>query len=108
MMYERRIESSMYKTMNKLKQLQVMRRIEKADAEQRTAETAAAASPAACLKKQTQSGPSLIDAKSFVEKDYGNGSRPDAAENKPKQSQFHKPASGKGAEKRACRKVPCG
>ncbi len=54
-MYERRIESSMCKMINKLKQLQVMRKIEKEGAEeQMAAEAAAPINAKAILKKQNQ------------------------------------------------------
>ncbi len=88
MMYERRIESSLYKTMKKLKQLQTMRRMEKPAEEQIPAETLATTNPRACLKKQTQFASAMMDAKAYTRKDYENKSRPEAAENKADQSQF--------------------
>ena len=110
MLYERRIESSLYRTMTKLKTLQIMRRIEQEDAveKQSAGQSRSAAEQGGDAKKQTQFAPGLMGTKSYTRKNYDDESRPDSRENKPKQSQFHKSTSGKGAEKRASLKVPCG
>lgn len=55
-MHERRIESSMHKTINKFKKLQIMRRIEREDAEERLlARATAAEGHNSNLAKQSQS-----------------------------------------------------
>ncbi len=82
MMYERRIESSMFRTMNKLKQLQVMRRMEKPAEEEMPAETLATTNPKACLKKQTQFASAMEDAKAYARKDYDDKPRCGVTENK--------------------------
>ncbi len=90
MVYERRIESSMFKTMNKLKQLEIMRRIEKEGAaEQRSAaQMSPAANHRAGLKKQTQCAPTIMGARAFMKKDYENNSRTEVGGNKANQSQY--------------------
>ncbi len=90
MMYERRIESSLYKTMNKLKQLQVMRRIEdEGVAEQQSAaQSRSAAEQRSDLKKQSQFAPAIMGVNFFAQNGYDNKSRPDSAQNKANQSQF--------------------
>ncbi len=100
MMYERRIESSMFKTMNKLKQLQIMRRIEdEGVAEQRAAtQMSPAADHEGGLKKQTQFAPTIMGARAFMKKDYENNSRTEVGGNKANQSQFHKLAGRAGGE----------
>ena len=102
MLYERRIESSLYRTMTKLKTLQVMRRIEQEDAVQKQSagQSRSAAGHRGDAKKQSQFAPALMGTKSCTRKDYGNISRSGAAENKAKQSQFHSPAALKKVGKR--------
>ncbi len=102
MMYERRIESSMYKTMNKLKQLQVMRRIEKEGAAEKQSATqmSPAADHRAGVKKQSQFTPALMGTTSYGRKDYENKCRPDSEENKANQSQSAEPTRKGAHEKR--------
>ena len=88
-MHERRIESSMHKTINKLKKLQIMRRIEREDAEEKSvAQTAPAQDHNGDFVKQSQFAPSVMGATPFTEKRYDDIARPEAARNKPNQSQF--------------------
>jgi hypothetical protein len=102
MLYERRIENSLYRTMNQLKQLQRKRKAEyaaadKQDEARRKRARAAMGLPAReCdpwsrtqneVKKQTQFAPDREDVKSCVEGGYENDSRPESAENKADQSQ---------------------
>jgi hypothetical protein len=84
LMYERRMESSTYKTMNKLKQLQVIRRMEKENAVEQATPLE---NPGAYLKKQTQYASTLENAKVYKRKGYGEIARSGASEDKPKQSQ---------------------
>ena len=108
-MHERRIESSMNRTINKLKKLQIMRRIEREDAEEKlVAKTTAAENNNIAFVKQSQFAPDRMRATLSIRKDYEDKPLAEVQENKTNQSQFHKPASGKGMGKRACRKVPCG
>ncbi len=90
MMYEQRIESSMYKTMNKLKQFQLIRRIEKKEADKRTADTSPAQDAKDDLKKQSQFAPALMGAPPSVLRAYAKQALPDWGQNKAKQSQFEK------------------
>jgi hypothetical protein len=101
MMYERRIESSMIRTMHQLKKLSIMRRIEREDVEERSArQMSPAANHMASLKKQSQFDPALMDVRAYTRRDYRDKARPDSAQNKAKQSQFHRAAARKGAGKR--------
>ena len=88
-MHERRIESSMYKTIHKLKKLQIMRRIEYEDAaERRVAEASGAQDQNSDFVKQSQFVPGRMDASGVAIKDYVATPGPEAARNKPNQSQF--------------------
>ncbi len=102
MLYERRIENSLFRTMNQLKQLQRTRKVEDAAAEKqdealRKRARAAAGLPAReCnlwsereneVKKQSQFAPAREGLNSFGEGGYENTSRPEPAENKASQSQ---------------------
>ena len=98
MLYERRIENSMYRTMNKLKQLQIMRRIEKEGADERTANMSPPADHKTSLKKQSQCAPDLMGATPYIRKDYENTASPDSEEDKAKQSQL--PAFSRTAKAR--------
>jgi hypothetical protein len=111
LLYERRIENSMYRALNELKKLQDARKkAERADAAERQSaeESPPARRHKGDLKKQSQFAPALMGTTSYVRKDYDDIPRLGAAENKANQSQFHKPASGEGARKSACRKVAHG
>ncbi|MHC4556587.1 MAG: hypothetical protein ACYTFW_02815 [Planctomycetota bacterium] len=106
LMYERRIENSMFKTMRELEKLRLMRQMEEKATEQQSApaipSTALRTGPKACgfeaatqkavkkvnLKKQSQFAPALMGVTSFAEGNYENISRPGRRENKAKQSQF--------------------
>ncbi len=95
MTYERRMENSMHRTMNKLKQLQVVRGIEKDPVvEQATPLT----NPGAYLKKQTQFASAMEAAKAYRGKRYDAIARCGESEDKPKQSQS--PAFGRQDEGR--------
>jgi hypothetical protein len=97
MLYERRIENSLYRTMNQLKQLQRTRKVEDAAAEKeftarRKRANAAMGLPAReCnpwsqnqnkVKKQSQFVMTREGVKSCVEGGYEESSRPEPAENK--------------------------
>ncbi len=103
MLYERRIENSMYRTMDKLKKLQTARKIEDAAAEKqdrarRKRARAAVGLPAReCnlwsenekeVKKQSQFAMAREGLKSFAEGGYEDNARPEPAENKASQSQL--------------------
>ena len=82
LLYERRIENSLHKTMRELERYQLIRQIEQQDAEQQhepspsLRDEAATQNPTAeknsDLKKQSQYAPVLMGATSFVKEDYGN------------------------------------
>ena len=109
MLYERRIENSLYKTINRLKQYQVIRQIkldETSKPSPPVKEQAAAANrqkPAyklSDLKKQSQFAADHLIAKSLMKGDYDNNPPAGVEENKANQSQYHASEPLKGAEKR--------
>ncbi len=71
LLYERRIENSMYKTMRELRKLQAARKAEEAAAiaEQPAADKRQHRADDGELKKQSQFAPSLMGAKSYTRKD---------------------------------------
>jgi len=95
LIYERRIENSMFRIMAELQRLQLMRVMEQAKA----VEQEFRADNEVDLKKQSQFTPAQIGANSFVGKDYENKPSPGLRENKAKQSQFHTPSPTKGVGK---------
>ena len=105
LLYERRIENSLYKTINKLKTQQMIRIIEQADA--RKQETARAIPKDCDVKKQTQFEPGLMGATPFMQGDYDNmpasreqENKANSNPNKAKQSQLHETVLAKVAGKR--------
>jgi hypothetical protein len=109
-MHERRIESSMHGTINKLKKLQIMRRIEREDADEKlVAKASAAENHNIDFAKQSQFAAAMMDAKAYAGEDYDDKPQPGGAENKANQSQFHKlrrPADGESDDQaRRGRKV---
>ena len=88
MLYERRIESSMYRTLNEFKKLQAARKAEQARAAERQSaeESPPARRHKGDLKKQTQFAPARMGATSYARKDYDDKPRPGVAENKANQS----------------------
>ncbi len=107
-MYERRIESSMYKTLNKLKTYQVMRVIQEADArKQETAQATQSVEKNGYLKKQTQFAPAQMDVTSYMKGGYGNmpaggieENKANSNPNKTNQSQLSESVLTKVAGKR--------
>ena len=109
LLYERRIENSLYKTLNRLKQYQVIRRIELDEARK---PHPAQAIPKACgfeaaarpeynlsdLKKQSQFAAAHLTATPLMKRNYDNNPAAGAEENKAEQSQFLTPAPSKGAK----------
>ena len=100
-MHERRIESSLNRTMTYLKKLQIMRRIEYDDTERTTSQAVAAEQespqdtrPArdhdGDSAKQSQFTPDLMGVRPFMKRPYGDMACPDAARNKANQSQSRK------------------
>ncbi len=92
-MHERRIESSLHRTMKLLKKLQLMRIIEQADAAER--QSAARTQPAhdreGDLKKQSQFAPALMGTKSCSGKDYDDKPPAGLRGNEANQTQFERP-----------------
>ena len=101
LLYERRIEFSLFKTMAELGRRQLIRQLQKEDvceAEPAQAipslrdEAATRHQPAEKkddLKKQSQFAQALIGAKSFMQGDYNNNPACRAEENKSNQSQIN-------------------
>jgi len=132
MLYERRIENSQHKSLNRLKQYQVIRRVEKEDANQRqpapesshpaeklddlkkqNQNRPSAGNPKhetrnpkrvemVHLKKQSQFAPELMGTTSFMQGAYGNNPAGGDEENKAKQSQFHTRAALEGDQSIHC------
>ena len=116
LLYERRIENSVHKTMRELERRQLIRQFQHQDAEQqyepspspRDEAATRSNSPSATqpaekkgdLKKQSQFVPGLIGAKSFVKGYYDKKPAGGTEENKAKQSQFQPPGHTKKAGKR--------
>jgi hypothetical protein len=94
-LYERRIESSLHKTMHELERQQLVRQFQQQDENE---QQSAQAIPKACgfeaatrpeekqvdLKKQSQFVPGVIGAKSFMKGAYGNNSPAGDEPNKAK------------------------
>jgi len=93
LIYERRIENSMFRIMAELQRLRLMREMEQAKAveEESPPEPSLPSDKEVDLKKQSQFAPAQIGANSFTGEDYENKPSPGLRENKPKQSQFHAP-----------------
>ncbi|MGB2865650.1 MAG: hypothetical protein WBC05_20130 [Sedimentisphaerales bacterium] len=93
--------------MKELKRCQIMRRIERQDADQQrdpspSLRDEAATRPAekkVDLKKQSQFVPAQVGAKSFMKGDYDKKPAGGVEKNKANQTQLHAPAQGKGAGK---------
>ena len=107
LLYERRIENSLYKTINRLKQYQAIRQIqldETGKPSPSVKEEAATRRPPADklsdLKKQSQYTPEQMGVTSLMKGDYDNNPAGGDEENKADQSQFHTPAPAEGVGKR--------
>ncbi|MGB2863561.1 MAG: hypothetical protein WBC05_09580 [Sedimentisphaerales bacterium] len=106
LLYERRIENSLHKTIKELKRFQVIRRIEIQEVEKQQAapsQSETATQPAekkGKLKKQSQYIQDLMSAKSIMQRDYNNKPAGRVEENKANQSQSQPLALAKGAEKK--------
>jgi len=101
LIYERRIENSMFRIMAEIQRLQLMRELKqaKADEQQSAPEHRSTADNEVDLKKQSQFAPAQMGVTSFTGKDYENISHRTSGENKAKQSQFHAPSPTKGVGK---------
>ncbi len=101
LLYERRIENSLNKTLNKVIQQQRIRILDQDDArKQKTDRANSSIRDEGDLKKQTQFDPALMGTTSFIEGDYGNMPTHGVEENKAKQSQLHESVLAKLAGKR--------
>jgi len=74
LLYERRIENSLYKTINRLKQYQVIRQVEKGDAnrQQPAPESNNPAGKLDDLKKQSQFAAAHLTTKLCMQGNYDN------------------------------------
>ena len=102
LMYERRIESSLHKTMRELERLQMIRQVKQQYDEQELepATQNTTVEKNGVLKKQTNFVPGDIDAKSYMKGDYDNIPLCGAQQNKAKKTQILVTASPKGARNR--------
>ena len=115
LLYERRIENSLYKTINRLKQYQVIRqikldetpkpslRLRSGQAPSVKEEAAGHSQPAdklSDLKKQSQFAAAHLGAKPLMKEDYNNNPASGCDENKAKRSQSQALESTKGVGKR--------
>ena len=105
-LYERRIENSLYKTINRLKQYQVIRQIKldetrkpSAPAKDEAANRPAPEYKLSDLKKQSQFAAAHLSAKPLTKGDYNNKPAGRVEENKADQSQLHEPALPNGVGK---------
>jgi len=89
LMYERRIENSLHKTLRELERQKLIRQVEQQYVEQELSvpEIHPASEQKDDLKKQSQYMPTMIGVTPFVKRFYGRGSAAGAEENKAKQSQ---------------------
>ena len=89
-LYERRIETSMFRTIEQLRQFQRRREAREAHAEEQQTGQENRRSPGRkCnLKKQSQFAPELIGIRPFVRKDYDDTSPVGPGENRANQSQM--------------------
>ncbi len=90
LIYERRIEQSLYKTMAELRELRLMRKLEAANTEeeQSPADTRPPQDHNTDSAKQSQFAPAETGAKACFTEAYDNKPRSGVQENEPKQSQF--------------------
>jgi hypothetical protein len=116
MLYERRIENSVIKLMKELKRFQVIRQIERQDAEEQFEPSPSLRDEAAThrhseaattkikkrvdLKKQSQFAPAMMGVTPFVKGFYDKESAGGDEENKANQSRFCAPAKVEGTVKR--------
>ena len=90
LMYERRIEHSLFKTMGELQRLRLLRELERGDAgeEQSAPEPSPPPEKEVYYEKQSQFAPAQVGANSFLEKDYDSRPALRLQKNKAKQSQY--------------------
>jgi hypothetical protein len=114
LMYERRIENSLHKTLRELERRQIIRQFQQQEAEQQFEPSPSLRDEAATrrdvaatrgeknsdLKKQSQFAPGLIGATPFIKGFYDKVSTGGEDENKAKQSEINTVESIKGVEKR--------
>jgi hypothetical protein len=109
LLYERRIESSLNRAMKELKRFQVVRRIERQDAEQQIApdqtipKRGTGFQPVekhSDLKKQSQFAVAELAANLYAEEGYGDNPAGEPEENKANRSQSDAPAPSEAAGKR--------
>ena len=103
MLYERRIENSLHKTMRELERRQLIRQYQQQEAEQEQDQFQLAPNTAGGsitdLKKQTQFSVTHISVNPLKKGNYGNNSLAVGEKNKANQNQTHTSAQGKGVLK---------
>ena len=102
MLYERRIENSLHKSMRELERRQLIRQYRQQEAEQKLPiqEPNQLAEKNSDLKKQSQFMPAIMGVTPFVKGFYGMESAAGDEEKKAKQTQFHAVMPTKGTGKR--------
>ena len=98
MLYERRIENSLHKTLRELERRQLFRQFQQQEAEQELPrqEPNQSAEENSDLKKQSQFVPPIVGLTPFIKGFYVRESAVGEVENKAKQTQFHTIASSEG------------
>jgi len=104
LMYERRIENSLQKTLSELERQQLIRQFQQQEAEQELSrqEPSLLTEKNGDLKKQSQFVPGLMGANSLLERDYDNNSPVGEDQNKPNQNQFQTHAALKAGRSIRC------
>jgi hypothetical protein len=107
LMYERRIENSMFKTINELQRLRLIRELEEANAvdEEFKGDANLPQDHKVNYAKQSQFAQAQMGVNSFVGERYENKSHPGLRENKANQSQFPPPRDSREV---VCREDPKG
>ncbi len=108
LLYERRIENSMYKTMKELRKLQAARKAEEAGAiaEQPAADKRRHRADDGELKKQSQFAGAKSSVRAFAAKDYDD--KPSAAVHENKANQSQSPAFSRKPETRSSKSEKSG
>ena len=108
LMYERRIENSLYKTMNELQKRQLMRELEQAEAAdaERAPEPCPPADKRSNCEKQSQFA-AAVDASSFLKEGYGNKPSRGHQENEPRKETIKASLKPAPASQRGRKEVRC-
>ena len=108
--YERRIETSMFRTIGQFRQFQRRREAEQVPAtpEQLGQGSSPTQRHRGDLKKQTQFAVALMHTKASATRDYDDGPPGGQGQNKANQSQFQEPRCGEPRRKEVCQEADRG